>query len=413
MYVTAHCESCGMGNVNRNMKEPKRICVIGNFSGRNAGDAAILQGLLKDVTAVYGPLRFDVPTINTDFVARQYGEFDVNPVGLMPWNLSIKILGLPIVRSILRSDLILVTDAILFDRKLFNPLFNYLSTMALVLPLAKARGIPVVLYNVSLGPAKTKAGRVCLRRVLDSAELIILRDEESFGEIPENRADAMNIHMGADCALRIDPATDKHIDAIVSKEDLSPNGKPFLTFNVNQYIDVFVRARQDRLGLPEFVALMSEAVNRIMSRLDANLVFVVTQVMDSDITEMVISGIDDQDRVRMISNSDYSFSELAGVFSRAQIHVGMRTHSLILATSVVTPVVGLIGTPKNRGYMRSIRQDDRMVEFDMLTSEHLVNLVVDTWEHRQDIRRELGPIIEAEKAKAFNATSLLEPFLGA
>ena len=129
-----------MGNKNRNMKEPKRICVIGNFSGRNAGDAAILQGLLKDVTAVYGPLRFDVPTINTDFVARQYGEFDVNPVGLMPWNLSIKILGLPIVRSILRSDLILVTDAILFDRKLFNPLFNYLSTMALVLPLAKSQG---------------------------------------------------------------------------------------------------------------------------------------------------------------------------------------------------------------------------------------------------------------------------------
>jgi polysaccharide pyruvyl transferase WcaK-like protein len=391
----------------------KRICVVGNFSGRNAGDAAILGGLLKDVTAAYGPMKFDVPTINPGFVKRQYADFDVEPVGMLPWNLSIKIFGLPIIRSILRSDLVLVTDAILFDRKLFNPLFNYLSTMALVLPMAKWRGIPVVLFNCSLGPAPTRTGRACLRRVLEAADVIILRDEESLSEIPVNRNIEPRIQRGADCALSIDRAVDERVDAIIDSEDLSPGGKPFLTFNVNSYIDVFVRVRGKRIGIEEFSDLMSTAVNQVLSRVDANIVFVVTQPMDMKITNMVLSGIKQPGRIRMIKNPDYTYAELAGVFSRAQIHVGMRTHSLILASSVVTPVVGIISTPKNRGYMKSIRQDERMVEFDVLTADYLADMVVTTWNNREALREELAPIIAAEKTKAAGAARFLQPYLDA
>jgi len=391
----------------------KRICVVGNFSGRNAGDAAILGGLLKDVTAAYGPMKFDVPTINPGFVKHQYADFDVEPVGMLPWNLSVKIFGLPIIRSILRSDLVLVTDAILFDRKLFNPLFNYLSTMALVLPMAKWRGIPVVLFNCSLGPAPTRAGRACLRRVLEAADVIILRDEESLGEIPGNRNFEPRIRRGADCALSIDRASDERVDAIIDREDLSPGGKPFLTFNVNSYIDVFVRVRGKRIGIEEFSVLMSKAVNQVLSRLDANIVFVVTQPMDMKITNMVLSGIEQPDRIRMIKNPDYTYAELAGVFSRAQIHVGMRTHSLILASSVVTPVVGIISTPKNRGYMKSIKQDERMVEFDVLTADYLADMVVATWDNREALCEELATIIAAEKTKAAGAARFLQPYLGA
>ena len=388
----------------------KRICVIGNFSGRNAGDAAILGGLLKDVTAAYGPMKFDVPTINPGFVLRQYPEYDVEPVGMLPWNLSVKIFGLPIVRSIRRSDLVMVTDAILFDHKLFNPLFNYLSTMSLVLPMAKRRGTPVVLYNVSLGPAKTKTGKACLRRVLEASDEIILRDTESLGEIPPDGGFEPRIRSGADCALSIDPAGAERVDQIVAEEDLSPDGKPFLTWNANSYIDVFVREKGQRTGMEEFAALVSKAVNQVLRRLDANIVFVVTQPMDTKINDMIVAGIDQPERIRRISNTKYSFTELAGVFSRAQIHVGMRTHSLILASSVVTPVVGIIATPKNRGYMRSIDQDERMVEFDVLTSDYLADRVVATWENRQAIREELAPIIAREKGKAAAATEFLKPF---
>lgn len=390
-----------------------RVCVIGNFSGRNTGDAAILGGLLKDVTSSFGPVTFEVPTINPGFVQRQYAGFDVHPVGMLPWNLSAKIFGLPILRSILRSNLVLVTDAILFDRKLFNPLFNYLSTMALVLPLAKSRSIPVVLYNVSLGPARTRMGRVCLRRVLDASSEIILRDKESLGEIPPGGGYTARIRNGADCALSVEPARGEVVDRIVATEGLRDGGRSFLTFNVNSYIDVFVRDRGSRVRIEDFAALMGDAVNQVMARIDSNVVFVITQPMDTKITNMVTSRVKDKARLRLVGNPKYSYQELAGILGRAEMHVGMRTHSLILASSMRTPVVGIIATPKNRGYMRSIRQDERMMEFADLSSASLADLVCRTWNNRKSISAELEPVIAAEKQKARSAAEFLRPYMEA
>jgi polysaccharide pyruvyl transferase WcaK-like protein len=170
----------------------KRICVVGNFSGRNAGDAAILEGLLRDVHRLYPKARFLIPTINTKFVRRAYRHYPITPVPLLPWNLSFKIFGLPIFASALQSDLILITDAILFDRKLWNPLPNYLLTMSLVTPLADRKGIPVILYNGNLGPANTPMGMSCLRRVVQHSRMIIVRDPESISESTEDSFNDLN-----------------------------------------------------------------------------------------------------------------------------------------------------------------------------------------------------------------------------
>src|SRR6266540_1456353 len=180
-----------------------RVTVIGNFSGRNAGDAAILGGLLRDITETYPHrrLRFDVPTINPGFVRNTYAEYPVRPVSLLPTSLSLKILGVPIVRSVLGADLVLVTDAILFDRKLYNPLFNYLHTLSWVLPWGARRGVPIVLYAVSLGPVTTAAGRTCLTQVLRATCRLIVRDRPSRALARELAPGAPMPIVAADCAL--------------------------------------------------------------------------------------------------------------------------------------------------------------------------------------------------------------------
>lgn len=389
----------------------KRICVIGNFSGRNAGDAAILGGLLEDVSRLYPDAEFDVPTINPGFVARQYAGYRVTPVPMLPWNLSVKILGLPIFRSVLRSDLVLVTDAILFDLRLFNPLFNYLSTMALVLPLAKRRGIPVVLYNVSLGPVSTKAGIGCLRRVLDASSKVIVRDTESIEMLKRVGLEREGIRIAADCALNTVPPDDARVAQIVRERDLVFGEPGVMTFNVNSYVDVFVRGQKKGIGLDEFVPLMAEAFDRVIEGLNVHPLFVVTQPMDFTITNAVMSRMRQREKIRTVANPEYSYRDLTALFAKAEMHIGMRTHSLILATSVGTPVVGIIATPKNRGYMKSIRQDERMVEFKDLTVEYLVAKVRATWENRKAIRAELLPIVAEEKRKARESAAELAPFL--
>ncbi len=389
--------------------KPQRLCVIGNFSGRNAGDAAILDGLMADVHALAPDIVFDVPTINPGFVRRQYPGLPVAPRGMLPWNLSVKIFGWPVVASILRSAAVAVTDAILFDRKLFNPLYNYLSTMALVLPLARRLGKPVILYNVSLGPVSTRTGIACLRRVVKAADHIVLRDRESV-ELCARAGIALDGAVeGADCALNVRPTQGPDLDRILARAGCGP-GQPFVTVNINSYLDVFLQ-RGRRADAGEFVRIMAATVDRLVAEWGVRVVFVETQPMDLALAGQVYAAVHRQDAIAMVDNRTLSHRDLAGVFSRAQLHVGMRTHSLILASAMHTPVVGIICTPKNRGYLRSIEQDARMIEFDDFTADTLLAKCRAAWRDRAAIRTELDRIIPREQEKARQTARRLLPLL--
>ena len=389
----------------------KRVCVLGNFSGRNAGDAAILGGLLRDVSALYPGLLYVVPTINRSFVSRNFSRYNVRPVGLMPWNLSLKIMGLPVLAATLRSDVILVTDAILFDRNLLNPVHNYLLTLSHVLPLARKRGIPVILYNMSLGPVRTRAGRRCLKRILDCADLVITRDDVSLDLARDLGTPAEKLRAGADCALNVVPAGEERIREIARAEGILQGPRPSIGFNVNSYIDAFVRGGGPGIGRGRFLGIMRAVMDRAIESFDANAVMVITQPMDLGIAGELMEGLRNRDRVRLVSNRRYSHEELAGVLSRLEIFTGMRTHSLILATSVGTPVLGIVAYPKNRGYLRSIGMADQMIEFSDFSEKTLFEKVERTWRLRSELRRRLLPAIEREKEKARRSAQLLRPFI--
>ena len=390
----------------------KKVCVIGNFSGRNAGDAAILEGLLSDVFALNNDTRFLIPTINSSFVRRTYNRFPVCPVPLMPWNLSLKIFGLPLFMAVLQSDLVLVTDAILFDRKLANPFYNYLSTMAIALPLAKKHNIPVVLYNVNLGPVKTKLGRQCMRRVLESSDRVIVRDRESIQMLKTQHLTCNNLIEGADCALNVQPSPASRLQQIKDKEGILGEKDIYMSFNISSYLDVFVKGRGRRIGIDQFISIISQTLDLIMTEMGKKIIMPITQPMDLKIAGEVLNKTRNGRNITLVSNKTYSHNDIAAILSDVEIHVGMRTHSLILATANCTPTIGIIATPKNRGYMQSIGQDERMIEFgESFTVSNFLHLIEKTWQNKAAIREELKPIIAREKAKASSSSQYVKAFL--
>ncbi len=389
----------------------KKITVIGNNSGRNAGDAAILGGLLKDISLQYKRVEFFVPTINKKFVRDTFGVYGVKPVGLMPWNLSAKILGWPIVHHVLTADLVLVTDAILFDRKLYNPLFNYLWTLSKVLPLAKKRDIPVVLYNSSLGPAVSEAGKKALERVIGSADVLILRDKESIELLQNLGLEHPNIVEGADCALNAEPSGDKRFKEICAAEHLFESVKPVIGFNVNSYVDAFVKDGGSSFGRENLVALYAETVDAIIKKLDVDVIFIETQHMDMGIAGEVLDKIEMRDRVRLVTNKKYSYQDICSVLKRLELFVGMRTHSLILSSAMGVVPAGIVTYPKNRGYMRTIGMEKNLIEFRDLSVEKYVDLITRVYNNREALKNEMIPKIVEEKAKARDAAKRLQPFL--
>jgi polysaccharide pyruvyl transferase WcaK-like protein len=389
----------------------KKICVLGNFSGRNMGDAAILGGLLEDVSSLYPDTLFIVPTIKPSFVRRAYSRYKVRPVSLMPWNLSLKILGIPVFTSTLRSDLILVTDAILFDRRLYDPTHNYLLTLSYVLPLAHRRGIPIILYNMSLGPVKTRVGTSRLRRVLSCCDLIITRDAESQDLARRLGVGEERLRLGADCALNIAPSSDERLREIMRRERFWTDGKPIVGFNINSYLDADVRDGGTGIDHDYVLRVMSAVIDRAISTFDVNALLVITQPMDMAISSQLARRVSHPERIKSISNKEHSPGDLAAVLSRCAIITAMRTHCLILASAMGTPVAGIVSYPKNRGYLRSIDMQDRLLEFDAFSENDLWQLVERTWRDRDELRRRLRPAIEREKARARRSAELLRPYI--
>jgi polysaccharide pyruvyl transferase WcaK-like protein len=374
------------------------ITVLGNFSGRNAGDAAILGNLLHDIHAVRRDVRFLVPTARPAFVARHFGDYPVTPLGMMPWNLALKNLGWPMLRAMLWTDMVLITDNILFDRELYNPAFNYLYAISLCAPLARRRRIPVMLYNASLGPIGSAAGARALQRVMDASPLSILRDEQSEQLLRRLGLRYPRVLLHADCAINTVPSPAERMAALIRREGLFSNPGGTIGFNVNAYMDGW--SGQGTFSREAFLQEMAAAADQVVARLGVDLLFIVSQLMDMENTQDCMARMRHRDRARMVTNAACTYADLAGLLARVELHVGLRTHPLIFSAAVGTPMLNINSYPKSAGFMASIGQQRWQIECRGLKAARLVELILQAWEARAATRAALRRSVPVEQEKA-------------
>lgn len=383
----------------------KTITVLGNNSGRNVGDNAILGNLLDDFALERSDIFFQIPTLNTRFIQTHFGHHPIRPMGMMPWNFALKNLGWPLYRAMTNTQMVLVTDNILFDRKFNNPFVNNLKSIALFSSFCKKKGIPIVLYNASVGPIDHHLGAEALQKVLDASPLVITRDAHTKELIENLELRHPEIVVHADCALNSQLPSKTRLQEIIDKEDLfkSPNGTVGL--NVNAYIDNW--SQSGSLTREDFCKIIAGTTDSLIEHLDVDVLFTVTQIMDMKITLECIKYIQRKDRVRVVGNKDYTYQELAGLLGKVDVHAGLRTHTLIFCAAVGTPMISINAYPKSAGFLKTIGMGDWTIDFDVLSVEKLSGLMQRAWHERDRLRVEMQPIVELEKKKARDSVRLV------
>lgn len=389
----------------------KTITVLGNNSGRNAGDNAILGNLLDDFARERTDILFQVPTLSPAFIRSHFGHHPVRPMGMMPWNLAIKNFGWPLYRSMTNTHMVLVTDNILFDRKFHNPLVNYLKSIALFSSYSRKKNIPIVLYNASVGPIDHEAGRQALQQVLDGSPLVISRDEQTRELIERLCPHHPEIKVHADCALNTAIPSESRLQEIISKEDLFRNPKGTIGLNINAYIDTW--RGYGKLGSQDFHAIIAGTADRLIEDLDVDIMFTVSQVMDMKSTLSCLQKIRRRDRVRVVGNDRYTYQELAGLLSRLEVHAGLRTHTLIFCAAVGTPMINIEAYPKSAGFLRTIGMQDWNISLDGISVENLTGIIKKAWAEREGLRQMMRPIVDQEKKKARASVGLVSNILDA
>ncbi|MDD2943602.1 MAG: polysaccharide pyruvyl transferase family protein, partial [bacterium] len=258
------------------------LTILGSYSGRNAGDAAILASMMGTISRQIGEdTVFEVPTTHPDFIEKHYGKkFKVRPVNVMPWTGSIRLLGIPTFRSIARTDAVLITDGIIFDVNLWNPLFNFLIILIFLVPFAKLMGKKVVCYNIGIGPLRSYWGRRFAKFVGDYSDLIMVRDEDSvklFREIGVEK----EIHLTADAVFQ-NWGTPEKLPSLLAEfgiDKAAAEGR-LIGVNVTRYADRWLAANEKIKSKESFLERLAQVIVRLKTEKNIESAIFITQIMD-------------------------------------------------------------------------------------------------------------------------------------
>lgn len=382
------------------------VTLLGSSSGRNAGDAALISGIMESVdTALGRSLLYEIPTIKPHFVRSSYPN-RVEPISMLPWSGSLKMLGIPTYRSIMRSDLSLIFDAILFDRQLYNPLFNFLSTLSVMLPRAKKRGKKLGFFNVGAGPVTTPKGREMLRRLADLMDFITVRDQSSYNILMDIGVTNPRILVTADAALNVTPAPLERVDGILRSHGLTP-GEEILAINISKYLDTWAGTSAGSMGKETFLREYSSALNVVAEKINAPILFVCTQHHDIEVTRELMALTTKADRKAIVTNRECSHYEIHGILGRVSLLFGMRLHATILASSLHTPVLALPHQPKVAHYFKTLGLDEYVLTFERFSSVALADHILKGWAERAKITALLDQYIPPSKKRALKASELV------
>ena len=377
-----------------------RITLFGNNSGKNLGDMAIMSSILESLSARIPDAEFFVPAINADWTTRHYGEkYNVRAINVMPWNLSVRLLGLPTLRCLAKSDVALICDGIIFGKKLFNPAFNYLITLVFLVPLARLLGCKVVCYSCGIGPFPSKISRLFAKWVINGSDLVMMRERDSE-KLAKEIGVTQPISLTGDAAF-INPTSSQEVArSIVTGLGLNPD-LPILAVNVTAYLDAWLAPHERLAKSGDFISMIGAALLRTQDKVrdKFQVLIVSTHPMDEE-TCHSLAGMCGG---KVIDNSRYLSHDIQAVLRMCGLLVGMRFHSIVLASSVETPVVGLIYAPKVRGYLRLLGCEEYGLELASLNEEFLSEKLTQAWDGRVALKAKQDLVIADLKAGAERA----------
>lgn len=363
-----------------------------------------MSAILDAVTKELPDAEFLVPSTKPSFINDNYGsKFRVRGVDVMPWTGSIRLLGIPTFYALARSDCALICDGIIFGKKLFNPLFNFLITLIFVVPWARLVGCKMVCYSCGIGPFPSRISRVFARWVLNGCDLVIMREHDSK-KLAEEIGVTKPIQVTGDAAF-INPVSSPERGAEIARALGLDYDRPMLGINVTKYMDEWLASGERLRDKSAFLHTLAEGVKDANQKLGGAFQPVIfsTHPMDDETAESLAQLLS----TKVVGNSRYLSHDIQAVMQRCELFMGMRFHSVILASAVGTPIVGLIYAPKVRGYMRLLNCEDYSLELAQITPQSLSERIVAGWNEREELRRRQQAVVDELKAGARRAATLL------
>ncbi|MBO5667411.1 MAG: polysaccharide pyruvyl transferase CsaB, partial [Firmicutes bacterium] len=320
--------------------------LCGAYGRGNAGDEAILKGILNQLSEIDPDMPYWVMSRNPNETRLTH---KVNSLYL--FNI------LKFWRKLRKSQLFVNGGGSLMqDVTSSRSLMFYLFT----LKAAKLSGCKIIMYGCGIGPITKESNKKIAARVLnDTPDAITLRDSSSKALLDSMGVDKPEISLSADPTVNLGKASESRVRGVFLGENIPAEGKK---------IGFCLRNWKTPLNEEAVIAAAEHAYNKY----GLTPVFVPIETpRDAELGKKIcdrlaVPGYACQNR--------YTVEELIGMLGSMELVVGMRLHSLIFATAGGTPVVGISYDVKVDSFIKDIGSEYCIPMAD-LTADGLIRYI--------------------------------------
>lgn len=392
---------------------PIRICLTGGwFDSPNVGDNALLLGIVESI-AQAAPAAFTVLTPDPVRVQALH-----TLPAIAPRRHPLKLLRL-----------LCSVDALVFTGG--SPFFDHVVQMlycAALAAVARLSGAKVIVWGIWLRPLKNRLCRLLVRFACRQTVYLSGRDYETVRGLSELMKGTRSVAFIPDPATRLTPASIEEARALLADQGVGPAQRAIAIclrdFCAGQQFSMHHYDRQfSPREVENYLNATAHMVRTLLEKTDYTVLFLPMHTVQPDDdripAEMVAERLRtaaDPKRVKVLTRQ-FQPREMKALLGLMDLVVGMRFHSLLLASSMGTPVVSISYATKNESIMDLIGQREHTIRVQDVSGEWLSRHALEVLSQREVIRAsiatryaEFATIYEAELIRLlgfFNGAGVL------
>lgn len=335
-----------------------RYLVSGYYGEGNAGDEAILAGIIKAISEQDPGASFLVLSFCPSDTERRHKVEAISTSLRRPARLLAAMHSADVLLSgggsiLHEADFDLYGRHFLFRAGKLRPIPYFLS----IVMMARAVGLPVMWYAQGLGPLHTASARLAVKMAGSASQILTWRDREAAALAYECGIEGPLQRVVPDPAYALSPADPTQAWEVLGRAGV-PAGAPLLMvcprpwLRHTSYLDALVAgiaevAERDALWVV-FLAFQDRTDGPLCDELAARPALAGRAA--------AVRGVEDP-------------GLLASLLSQALVAVTVRLHAGILAATAGTPTVAVVYDPKVDSFARQTRQERFLITVDQLESE--------------------------------------------
>lgn len=360
------------------------------YSSKNVGDQAILISITNLIKKYIPDIEFFVPCSNPEFLYKEHGFRSYSHRKQL----------IRILSTIAKLDLFIIGGGTPF----YDDWVHMLYCLVLVL-MAKFFRVPIMVYAVSTQDIKTKFARYLTKFVLVHSDIVSIRELVTVERI-KSLGVKREIHLTSDPAITLTPISPPELEKIFEDEGINGSEQPLIGicahfFSTTDAYRVHHYQRFSEEVIKNYKNVMAQIADYLSSI--GKVVFIpmhaATPDNDVEAAEEIIKLMKYSSKVKSITKQ-YNPQEICSIFSRLDLIIGIRLHSLVIAAAANTPIVSISYAPKLAGFINIIEQSQYMCELESLSFEDLKSKVENALSNKGTIKNILKSKVQQLQRQA-------------